>query len=85
MQIDEMVQYLIGVGASIGVDCEACLKTCIAMARECGADEEDIAAARAVGEKVKACAGKMAGGLNGKFPNVKEGFAACCGSAEINS
>ncbi len=59
MQLDEMVQYLIAIGASIGADCKPCLQSCIALARQCGADEQDIEAAMAVGRKVKECAEKI--------------------------
>lgn len=59
MQLDEMVQWLIGVGASMGADCQPCLQTCVAMARRCGADQEQIDTATAVGKRVRECAQKM--------------------------
>ena len=88
MQLDEMVQYLIAVGASIGADCKPCLQSCITMARQCGADEQDIEAAMAVARKVKRCAEKakkMADSVNEESPAVKNGSTMCCGSTEINS
>lgn len=88
MQVDEMVQCLIGIGASIGADCKPCLEACIAMARMCGADEQDIEAARAVGEKVRRCAGKATrttDGQNEESWAEEKGSTACCGSTSANS
>jgi AhpD family alkylhydroperoxidase len=90
MQLDEMVQCLVAIGASIGADCKPCLQSCIALARQCGADEQDIEAAKAVGRKVKGCAEKIknpAGSPNPKeeAPAAEYGSASCCGSTEINA
>jgi AhpD family alkylhydroperoxidase len=88
MQLDEMVQYLIGIGASIGVDCKPCLQTCIALARECGADEQQIDTATAVGKMVRQCAAKMekhADSPKEESPAAETGSALCCGCAEISS
>jgi AhpD family alkylhydroperoxidase len=88
MEIDEMVQYLVAIGASIGADCKPCLQSCIALARQCGADEQDIEAAMAVGRKVKGCAEKTkrpAGSLKEDSPAAEYGSASCCGSVEINT
>jgi AhpD family alkylhydroperoxidase len=85
MQLDEMVQCLIAVGASIGVDCKPCIQSCIALARGCGADEQEIEAAMAVGRKVKGCAEKMADRLKEEAPAVNNGSNPCCGSTEINN
>ena len=88
MQLDEMVQYLIAVGASIGADCEPCLQSCIALARQCGADEQDIEAATAVGRMVKQCAAKAekcADSVKEQSPAVGHSSTACHGSTEINT
>jgi AhpD family alkylhydroperoxidase len=85
MQLDEMIQCLIAVGASIGVDCKPCIQSCIALARGCGADEQEIEAAMTIGKKVKECAGKMADSLKEESSAVKNGSTTCCGSTEINT
>ena len=73
MQLDELIQWLIGVGASMGAGCQSCLQTCIAMARQCGADEDQVRVAAAIGSKVRQCAEKMAGASQraaSAIPNV---------------
>jgi len=87
MQLDEMVQYLIGIGAAIGADCQPCLQTCIAMAKQCGADEQQTETAAAVGEMVRQCAAKMRAlaGEPRPGPAASTGSAACCGAAEVVS
>ena len=85
MQLDEMIQWLIGVGASMGADCQSCLQTCIAMARQCGADEQQVDTAAAIGKKVRQCAEKMAGGPKEPSPAVGTGSSVCCEFGAINS
>jgi hypothetical protein len=85
MQLDEMIQWLIGVGASTGADCQSCLQTCIAMARQCGADEQQVDAATAIGQKVRQCAEKMAGGPKQAPPSAGTQSTLCCGFGAINA
>ena len=88
MQLDEKVQYLIAIGASIGADCEPCLRSCAASARQCGADEQEIEAATAIARRVRQCAGraeKWAERRKEKFPTDEKGFTACCGSDQTNT
>ena len=76
MQLDEMVQCFIAIGASIGVDCESCLQSCIVMARQCGASQQDIDDAMAVARMVRECAGKAgktADSQSGKPPTGEKG------------
>lgn len=56
MKLDERVLTLIAVGASIGANCQPCLQNSVRMALDCGADEQEIAEAIAVGKKVRQCA-----------------------------
>ena len=88
MQLDEKVQCLIAIGASIGADCEPCLRSCTALARQCGAGEQDIEAATAIARMVRQCAAKAekwAGSRKEKFPADEKGFTACCGSDQSNT
>jgi alkylhydroperoxidase/carboxymuconolactone decarboxylase family protein YurZ len=87
MQLDEMVQCFVAIGASIGVDCESCLQSCIVMARQCGASQQDIDAAMAVARMVRECAGKAkqtAESQGEKSRTGEKGFTICCGSNETN-
>ena len=86
MQLDEMVQCLIALGASVGADCKACVQTCTVLARQCGADEQAIETAMAVAGRVKRCAGQMQKPVEGSARESSatgNGSATCCGSAEI--
>lgn len=53
MILDERILRLIAVGASISANCEACLRTNSAKARENGASEMEIAEAVWVGTLVR--------------------------------
>jgi AhpD family alkylhydroperoxidase len=60
MQLDERTMRLIAVGASITANCQSCLQTNLAKARENGSDEQEIAEAIWVGKMVrKGAAAKM--------------------------
>ncbi len=88
MQLDDKVQCLIAIGASIGADCEPCLQSSTALARQCGADEQDVEAATAIAGMVKQCAAKArqwADSREEKFPTDEKGFTACCGSDQTNT
>ena len=84
MKLDEMIQGLIGVGASIAADCRPCLESCLAIARHCGADEQDIEAAEAIGRRVRDCAQKMVDGQKETPWAGKNGTTACCGFTAKN-
>jgi AhpD family alkylhydroperoxidase len=53
MQLDERTMRLIAVGASITANCQPCLQTNLAKARENGSDEQEIAEAIWVGKMVR--------------------------------
>lgn len=60
MKLDERGMRLIAVGASVAANCQACLETNLARAKECGADEDEIAQAIWVGRMIrKGTASKM--------------------------
>lgn len=60
MKLDEHFMRLIAVGASVAANCQPCLETNLARARECGADEAELAQAIWVGKMVrKGAASKM--------------------------
>ena len=84
MQLDEMIQWLIGIGASMGADCECCLETCVAMARQCGADEQQVEIATAIGKRVRQCAEKVAGGPK-EASAVGNESTPGCGTSAINN
>ncbi len=88
MQLGEKVQCLIAIGASIGADCEPCLRSCTALARQCGADEQEIEAATAIARRVKHCAAKAekrADSRKEKLRADEKGYTACCGSDQTNT
>ena len=60
MKFDEKTIRLIAVGGSVAANCQACLLTNAAKAREGGADEQEIAEAIEIGKVVrKGAASKM--------------------------
>jgi AhpD family alkylhydroperoxidase len=60
MKIDDRTRMLIAVGATISANCQPCLQVATAMARETGADPQEIANAIEVGQMVrKGAASKM--------------------------
>ena len=86
MQIDLKTKALIAVGASVTANCQPCLQYHVSMAREAGADEEELAVAVAVAKAVrKGAAAKMddfAASLSGKpVPAGCEAGKGCgCGA-----
>ena len=50
---DDRALKLISVGASVAANCPPCLETCVARARESGADEEEIGEAIEVAKQVR--------------------------------
>ena len=60
MKLDDRTRALIAVGAAIAANCQPCLQAAAAMARERGADSQEIADAIEVGKIVrKGAASKM--------------------------
>jgi len=60
MKLDEHLMRLIAIGASVAVNCQPCLETNLARARECGAEEAELTQAIWVGRMIrKAAASKM--------------------------
>lgn len=60
MKLDEEMMRLIAIGASVAANCQPCLQTNAARARECGAGEQEILTAIEVGKRVrKGAASKM--------------------------
>jgi AhpD family alkylhydroperoxidase len=53
MELDKRIKALIAVGASVAANCQPCLQSTAAMARESGADEQEIAEAITVGKNVR--------------------------------
>ena len=53
MKLDEHIMRLIAIGASVAGNCQPCLEINLARARECGADEPEIAQAIWVGRMVR--------------------------------
>jgi AhpD family alkylhydroperoxidase len=72
MGLADQTKALIAVGASIGANCQPCLQSTMALARQCGAGEEQIAEAIRVGQKVRRGAAlkmdEFALGLNDALP-----------------
>ena len=60
MELKSQIQALIAVGAAVSANCQPCLQSTVAMARESGASEQEIAEAIEVGKRVrKGAASKM--------------------------
>jgi AhpD family alkylhydroperoxidase len=57
MNLDEHYMRLIAIGASVAANCKSCLEANLAKARECGADENELAQAIWVGRIVRKGAG----------------------------
>lgn len=53
MKLDEHYMRLIAVGASVAANCQQCLEINLARARECGAEEAELAQAVWVGRMVR--------------------------------
>jgi AhpD family alkylhydroperoxidase len=53
MKIDEHIMRLIAVGASVAANCQPCLEINLARARECSANEDELAQAIWVGRMVR--------------------------------
>ncbi len=81
MELDNRIQALIAVGASVAANCQPCLQTTMTMAHESGAGEQEIAEAIAVGKNVRRGAAskmdKFASDLNravfSPIPTTNEG------------
>jgi AhpD family alkylhydroperoxidase len=53
MKLDEHYLRLIAIGASVACNCQPCLEVNLSRAKECGADEPEIAQAIWVGRMVR--------------------------------
>ena len=53
MKLDEHYMRLVAIGASVACNCQPCLEINLSRARECGADESEIAQAIWVGRMVR--------------------------------
>jgi AhpD family alkylhydroperoxidase len=56
MKLDEHYMRLIAVGDSVAANCQQCLEINLARARDCGADDDELAQAVWVGRMVRKCA-----------------------------
>lgn len=60
MKLDEHLMRLIAIGASVAINCQPCLETNLARARECSAEEVELTQAIWVGKMIRrAAASKM--------------------------
>jgi AhpD family alkylhydroperoxidase len=74
MKLDDHTRALIAVGASITANCQPCLQSTMRMARESGADEQEIADAIDVGKRVrKGAASKMDAFASGLMSTIFSG------------
>ena len=81
--MDVRIEELIAIGASITANCKPCLEYHVAKARENGANDQEIAAAVAVGKMVrKGAASKMdqftSTVLEGAGASEKASEGGCC-------
>jgi len=53
MKLDEHYMRLVAIGASVACNCQPCLEVNLSRAKECGADESEIAQAIWVGRMVR--------------------------------
>jgi len=53
MKLNDHTQALIAVGASFAANCRPCLQSTMAMARECGVDDQEIAEALEVAKYIR--------------------------------
>jgi AhpD family alkylhydroperoxidase len=74
MELGVKSSTLIAVGASTAANCVGCLKKTVSMAREVGADEEEIAQAVEIGRRVRAGAAtkldEVATSLSGAIASI---------------
>ena len=89
MRLDETAKYLIGVGAAAAAQCERCQGVCVALARQCGAEDASIRrpSPLAAGSCV-APPGRRRNattGAEGQSRSAQNGSDACCGSTDIRS
>ena len=60
MELENKIQALIAVGASVSANCQPCLQSAVTMARKNGANEQAITEAMDVGKRIrKGAASKM--------------------------
>ncbi len=85
-RLDRRTAKLIAVGASVAANCQPCLKTAAAKARQDGIKDEDIAEAIEIGKMVRHCAAsqidELAANLNfsgaaSSFESTADGQRGC--------
>jgi AhpD family alkylhydroperoxidase len=82
MTLDRRIEELVAVGASVTANCGPCLKFHAREAEESGASAGEIAAAIAVGRKVRqGAASRMdqAAAALGATPDAAPAAPGCCG------
>ena len=57
MKLDQKASVLVAVGAATAANCTSCLEKTVSVAREIGADEEEIGEAVEIGRRVRVGAG----------------------------
>jgi AhpD family alkylhydroperoxidase len=84
--LDRRMARLIAVGASVAANCQPCLKTTAAKARQDGIKDKDITEAIEIGKMVRHCAAsqidELAAGLNfagaaTSFESTADGQRGC--------
>ena len=53
MELENKIQTLIAVGASVSANCQPCLRSAVTMARKNGANEQEIVQAIEVGKRIR--------------------------------
>ena len=80
MKIDDKTKELVAIGASVTANCQPCLQYHVEQARRCGADEQEVAEAIAVGKQVRRGAAAKMDGFAAKLAGAAaEVGEVCCG------
>ncbi|MBI5878929.1 MAG: carboxymuconolactone decarboxylase family protein [Chloroflexi bacterium] len=79
MNLDNRIQALIAVGASITANCQQCLQATVNMALESGAKPQEIAEAVEIGRRVR----KGAGAKMDKFA-LRQNYTALSTASETD-
>ncbi|MEW5870699.1 MAG: carboxymuconolactone decarboxylase family protein [Chloroflexota bacterium] len=90
MKLNNHALALIAVGASVSANCQPCLEHNVKTARECGADDQEIAEAIDIGKRVRQGAAakmdKFAISLKPAVPTATNATGNGCGcSSPITS
>ncbi len=81
MNLDAKTLRLIAVGASVAANCQPCLQTNLALAREEGLSEAELAEALDVGRRLRLSAARKMDSLIENLAHSAsiDSFAAACG------